>query len=57
MLLRLPSWATALSPFSHVPRLPVEDFTWTPLLALTAIAAALIALGLYGFRRRDLETK
>ena len=57
MILRLPTWLTSLSPFSHIPRLPVEDFTWPPLLTLTAIAAALITLGLYGFRRRDLEIK
>jgi ABC-2 type transport system permease protein len=46
-----------LSPFGHVPRIPIEDPNWTPLLALTAIAAGLIVVGLYGFRRRDLETK
>jgi len=57
MLLQLPTWVTGLSPFSHVPRLPVEDFRWTPLLILTAIASVLIVIGLYGFRRRDLETK
>ncbi|GIH73194.1 ABC transporter permease [Sphaerimonospora thailandensis] len=56
-ILRFPGWMSNLSPFGHIPRIPVEGFSWTPLLVLTAIAAGLIALGLYGFRRRDLETK
>jgi ABC-2 type transport system permease protein len=56
-ILRFPGWMNDLSPFGHIPRIPAEDFSWTPLLVLTAIAAGLIAAGLYGFRRRDLETK
>lgn len=56
-ILQFPDWMNNLSPFGHIPRIPVEDFSWAPLLILTAIAAGLIAVGLYGFRRRDLETK
>lgn len=56
-VLRFPGWMHNLSPFGHVPRIPVDEFRWLPLLILTATAAALIAAGLYGFRRRDLETK
>ena len=43
-----------ISPFAHVPRMPGGDFAAAPLLWLTAIAAGLIALGLAGFRRRDV---
>ncbi|MCF6523575.1 ABC transporter permease [Streptomyces sp. JJ36] len=56
-LLSFPGWMSNLSPFGHVPQLPAEDLRWTPLLLLTAVAAGLVALGLAGFRRRDLETK
>lgn len=56
-VLQLPEWTLDLSPFGHVPAAPAVDLTWTPLVVLTAIAAALIAAGFYGFRRRDLETK
>lgn len=54
-LLRLPAWLQNLSPYTHVPRMPAADFTPLPLAALTAIAAGLIAVGLIGFRRRDVD--
>ncbi len=56
-ILQLPDRMTNLSPFGHVPQLPAAATAWTPLLALTTVAAGLIALGLAGFRRRDLDTK
>ena len=43
-----------ISPFAHVPRMPGGDLTVAPLAWLMAIAAGLIAIGLGGFRRRDL---
>jgi polyether ionophore transport system permease protein len=52
--LNLSRWATDISPFSQVPKLPGGTFTATPLLWLTAIAVALIAVGLAALRRRDL---
>lgn len=53
--LQLPDWAYDLSPFGHTPQLPAAGFTIGPLLALTAIAAALTAIGLAAFRRRDIN--
>ena len=55
-LLQFPSWAYDLSPFAHAPQLPAEDLTFTPLITLTLIAAALMGTGLDAFRRRDLST-
>lgn len=52
--LNLSRWATDISPFSHVPKLPGGTFTATPLLWLAGAAVALIALGLAALRRRDL---
>lgn len=53
-LLSLPDWVMDLSPFSHLPLLPAEDAGAGPLLVLTAVAAGLVAVGVLGFRRRDV---
>jgi ABC-2 type transport system permease protein len=53
-LLQLPAWVYDLSPVERIPDLPVADFSAGPLVALTLIAAALVGVGLLGFRRRDL---
>jgi ABC-2 type transport system permease protein len=53
-LLDLPGWATNLSPVEVAPRVPYEQVTAAPLFALSALAVALCAAGLAGFRRRDL---
>jgi ABC-2 type transport system permease protein len=54
-LLQLPGWLLDLSPYTHVPRLPAAELTVIPLVVLTAVAAGLVATGLYGIRRRDLR--
>lgn len=53
-LLQLPDWTMDLSPFNHVPNVPSADPKTAPLIWLTATAAALVAIGLVGFRRRDV---
>ncbi|MFA1544964.1 ABC transporter permease [Actinomadura chokoriensis] len=55
--LGLDQWALDISPFSHIPKLPGQPFTLTPVLWLVAITAALSAAGLVGFRRRDLASR
>jgi ABC-2 type transport system permease protein len=55
-LFQLPEWMSTFSPFSQIPRLPVDDFTATPLLVLTAITAGLVTVGLLAFRHRDLQS-
>jgi ABC-2 type transport system permease protein len=52
-LLDLPNWVLDLSPYEHVPAIPAVSFDAGPLLALTAVAAALTAVGLAAFRHRD----
>jgi ABC-2 type transport system permease protein len=52
--LRLNQRLMDISPFTHVPRLPDDHVSATPLLWLAMVALALTAAGLAGFRRRDL---
>ncbi|MBB3035889.1 ABC transporter permease [Hoyosella altamirensis] len=56
-ILGFPDWMYDYSPFGHIPDMPAVGFEWTPTLALLAIAAALTAAGVAGFKRRDLESK
>jgi ABC-2 type transport system permease protein len=53
-LFELPQSVMNLSPYAHVPRLPGGDFTAVPLVWLVLLAAGLLAVGLAGFRRRDV---
>ena len=50
-----PQWLLDLEPFAHIPRVTGGDFTAVPLLWLLLIDIALIALGMAGFRRRDVQ--
>ena len=52
--LDLPQWLRNLSPFEHVPALPAEDFAVTPLVVLSALAAAALAAGAAAIRHRDI---
>ena len=54
-LLQLPSALMDLSPYTHVPQVPVAAMDWTPMIVLTLVAAALMAVGVAGFRRRDVS--
>jgi ABC-2 type transport system permease protein len=53
-VLQLSQWALDVSPFTHIPHLPGGAMTWTPVVWLTAAAAALTTAGLWGFRQRDI---
>ncbi len=53
-LLGLPSWVIDLSPYAHVPRMPVESFDVVPLAVMTGLAAALLGVGWFGYRARDI---
>ncbi|SDI43562.1 ABC transporter permease [Nonomuraea jiangxiensis] len=52
----LPDWVPNTSALSHLPWTPLGTFTPVATVVLTALAAILTALGLYGLRRRDLAT-
>ena len=53
--LHLPGWLLDLLPFSATPSQPYEPLTWTPLVVMTFVAAALVWTGLARFERRDVQ--
>ncbi|WP_086728564.1 ABC transporter permease [Streptomyces carpinensis] len=52
--LKAPRIVLDLSPFGHLPKLPGGRMDWTPVGFLVVLAAALVAAGLAGLRRRDM---
>jgi ABC-2 type transport system permease protein len=53
-VLNLPATVANLSPYTHVPGAPADPVAAGPLLALTAVGLSMIAVGVLGFRRRDV---
>src|SRR5699024_10262338 len=54
-ILDLPAAVVNLSPLSHPAQMPTESFAGTPVVVLVLIAVAGAALGLAGFRRRQVN--
>ena len=53
-LLDVPQWLVSSSPFAHIPEVPVADLTWGAPAVIALLCVALTALGVAGFRRRDI---
>jgi ABC-2 type transport system permease protein len=56
-IMDLPQWAHNLSPVEHIGQPPLDSISWSAAMILLVVAAGLMATGLAGFRRRDLESK
>jgi ABC-2 type transport system permease protein len=53
-LLGLPGWVLGLSPYTHVPAMPVDPFAPVPALVLIALTAATLTLAWLRYRTRDI---
>ncbi len=53
--LDVPAWLLALSPFSHLPKLPAVPWNVVPFFGVLAAAALLLLCGGWALRRRDLR--
>ncbi|MCL1834665.1 MAG: hypothetical protein FWG48_00755 [Oscillospiraceae bacterium] len=49
----MPASLRNISPVTHIPRLPLDDMTFAPLIILTVIAIALTAAGFTFYKKRD----
>jgi ABC-2 type transport system permease protein len=54
-LLQFPEWLGKLSPFGHIPQLPVEEMNIVILFVLSSIAVVFIIIGFIGYKNRDLS--
>ncbi|NLC43053.1 MAG: ABC transporter permease, partial [Clostridiales bacterium] len=54
-ILKLPDWMRALSPFGHIPQIPMEDINMVKLSVLTLIALSLVMVGFIGYNKRDIQ--
>ncbi|WP_077324182.1 ABC transporter permease [Virgibacillus siamensis] len=54
-MLNFPEWMGKVSPFGHVPQIPVEDMSVTSIGLLTVIAVALIFAGYFSYNKRDIH--
>ncbi|MGA8046742.1 MAG: ABC transporter permease [Dermatophilaceae bacterium] len=52
----LDDWVLGISPFFHVPNVGAADPLWAGLIWVTLVTLLLLAVGLAGFRRRDLAS-
>lgn len=54
-MMKLPKLMAKLSPFGHIPELPIEGRDLLEMAIMTVIAIALIVTGFIGYRKRDIE--
>ncbi len=54
-LLKFPDWLSNMSPFHHIPQMPMEDINYTHISIMLVIAFVLCIVGFIGYRKRDVE--
>lgn len=54
VLFDLPGWLVRLQPWGHLAHLPRDPMDWTAFAVETALALALLVLGLVGYRHRSI---
>ena len=49
----IPDWMQNISPMKHIPRLPLDEISFAPLIVLTVISIVLTAIGFVFYQKRD----
>jgi len=52
-MLSLPQFILNLSPLTHIPSLPIDDFSVTSFIVMTVLATILMIVGFIGYNKRD----
>jgi len=52
---QLPEWIKKLTPFGHIPQIPVEEMDVFSLVVLIVIAVLLFVLSFAGYSKRDMQ--
>jgi len=53
-MMRLPGWLLKLSPYGHIPMLPMEDFSAGTMAVMVVLSAVMCVLGFVGYRKREM---
>lgn len=56
-MLDVPNWIQSLSPFFHIPKLPVDKLTFSSILIMIVLGIGFMVIGNLGYRRRDILAK
>jgi ABC-2 type transport system permease protein len=57
-MVNFPQWLINMTPFAHIPQLPLppgETISWLAIAVLTLIAIVLTAVGLVAYNKRDIN--
>ena len=54
-LLNIKDWLKDITPFHHIPEIPVEDMNYSGISILIIISVVLIIIGFIGFKRKDIS--
>lgn len=50
----LPEWALKMEPWGYLTKPPRDPMDWKPFVVEAVVAAALVLIGIWGYRRRDI---
>lgn len=53
-MLKMPKWLMGISPFYHIPILPVQEFDALPLIILSVLGVVLAGVGFVTYNKRDI---
>lgn len=53
-LLDFPKWMVHFSIFEQIPQIPIDDFSWLPLIVLFLIGMIFVLIGFFGYNKRDI---